>query len=73
MSALAVPVFCTKKATLLREFARAVSELNRMHSAQVAALVRDEGFQFQEEIAKAGDRKDQLKYAILAHCEEHRC
>jgi hypothetical protein len=28
---------------------------------------------FQEETAKAGVRKDEAKYAVIAHQEEHGC
>jgi hypothetical protein len=55
------------KEKLLREFAKAVSEYNRMHSAQLAAVLKGEDFLFQVEIADAGQRKDQAKYAILEH------
>ena len=61
------------KEKLLREYAKAVSEYNRMNSAQVAAVLRGEDFMFQDEIEKAGRRKDEAKYAILEHRQEHRC
>ena len=57
----------------MREFAKAVSEYNRMHSAQLAAVLNGEDFPFQDEIEKAGRRKDDAKYAILEHRQEHGC
>jgi hypothetical protein len=44
-----------------------------MHSAQLAAVLKAEDFLFQHEIAEAGRRKDQAKYAILEHRQEHGC
>ena len=65
--------FCIEMWQLMEDYARAVSDYNRMNSAQVAAVLAGEDFQFQEEIAKAGARKDEAKYAILKHHEEHGC
>jgi hypothetical protein len=68
-----VPVLCIEKWTLLRAFATAVSNYNRMQSAQLAAVLRGEDFQFQAQIEEAAHERDQLKYAILAHRESHGC
>jgi hypothetical protein len=67
------PLVCIEKQRLLRAFAQAVSEYNRMNTAQVAAVLRGEPVQFQEQIANAGERKDAAKYAILVHEQEHGC
>jgi hypothetical protein len=67
------PLACIEKQRLLRAFAHAVSEYNRMNTAQVAAVLRGEPVQFQEQIARAGERKDAAKYAILLHEQEHGC
>jgi len=66
-------VLCLHKEKLIREFANAVSEYNRMHSAQLAAVLKGEDFLFADEIAQAEQRKDEAKYAILAHRQEHGC
>ena len=66
-------IVCIEKRRLLQEFAHAVSEFNRINSAQVAAVMRGEDFPFQMELADALDRKEQAKYAILAHQEQHGC
>jgi hypothetical protein len=73
MAAAHSSILCFEKEKLLREFAHAVSEYNRMHSAQLAAVLKDEDFPFGEEIAKAEQRKEEAKYAILAHRQEHGC
>lgn len=62
-----------EKTRLLDEFARAVSEYNRMNTAQVVAVMKGEGRGFQEQIADAARRKDEAKYAILEHEQKHGC
>jgi hypothetical protein len=64
---------CIEKERLMSEYAAAVSECNRMHSAQIAAVKRGEDFPFEEQIAKAAERRENAKYAILAHQQEHGC
>jgi hypothetical protein len=44
-----------------------------MNSAQVAAVRNGEDFLFREEIALAAARKEQAKYAVIAHQIEHGC
>ena len=44
-----------------------------MNSAQVVAVMRGEGFSFQQEIAAASVRKETAKYAVLEHQDEHGC
>jgi len=68
-----VPIGCIEKWRLLRAFAKAVSDYNRMNSAQLAAVLNGEDFPFEEEIVAAADRKEQAKYAVLAHQMEHGC
>ena len=43
-----------------------------MHAAQVEAILNDQNFPFEEWVAKAAERMDQTKYAILAYRKEHR-
>jgi hypothetical protein len=63
----------TKKKRLLQAFLKAVSDLNRIHSAQIAALLNGEGVLFEDEFAEALARKENIKYALLAHQREHDC
>jgi hypothetical protein len=74
MSAARSPIIaCVEKWKLLKAYAWAVSEFNRMNSAQLAALRNGEGFRFTDQIAAAERHKDNAKYAILKHEEEHNC
>jgi hypothetical protein len=72
-TASSTPIACIEKQRLLHAFAQAVSEYNRMNTAQVAAVLRGEPLQFHEQIARAEERKDAAKYAILVHEQEHGC
>jgi hypothetical protein len=54
-------------------FAHAVSDYNRMNSAQALAVMRGEGFRFTEQITETGARMEELKYAVIAHEETHGC
>jgi hypothetical protein len=56
---------------LLQEFASAVSEVNRMHSAQVAAVLNGDGLYFQDELNAAEVRRENAKYALMTHLREH--
>jgi hypothetical protein len=67
----ALMIACSKKRELLQEFAKAVSEVNRIHSAQLRAVLNDEGFRFQEELDKATTQRESAKYAVLEHQREH--
>ena len=64
---------CIEKERLLKEYAAAVSEFNRMQSAQLAAVLQGEEFRFEEQIAQAAERRENAKYAIIAHQERHGC
>jgi hypothetical protein len=69
-----VPVIaCIEKEKLMRAFAQAVSEHHRMQTAQVAAVLQGEDFPFENEIARAAAQRENAKYAILAHQQEHGC
>ncbi len=57
----------------MRDYAAAVSEWTRMHSAHVAALQRGAEDLFHEQLLVAADRVDNAKYAIIAHQESHGC
>jgi hypothetical protein len=73
MSAAPSIILCLEKWKLIKAYEWCVSEYNRMNSAQVAALRNGDGFIFSEQIAHAGLVKEQAKYAILKHEEEHGC
>jgi hypothetical protein len=67
------PIVCIEKQRLIQEYTNAVSECNRLQSAQVLAVRRAEDFTFEEEIAKASQRREYAKYAIMDHSEKHGC
>jgi hypothetical protein len=67
------PALCFEKQRLLKDYANAVSECNRIQSAQVVAVKRGESFTFENELATASQRRENAKYAILTHTEEHGC
>ena len=73
MAALSSPIVCIEKKRLQDAFAWAVSEYNRMNTAEALAVMRGEGFRFTEEINKAGRQKEEAKYALIQHEEEHGC
>ena len=64
---------CTQMRRLLRAFTKAVSDLNRIHSAELRALMNGEDVHFQDEFAEASARKEGAKHAVLAHRQKHGC
>ena len=68
-----VSVACIEKRRLLQACAKAVSDYNRMNSAQLAAVMNGEDFPFTEEIAAAAAHRENAKYAIMTHQLEHGC
>ena len=44
-----------------------------MQSAQVAAVLKGADFPFEAELAAAASRRENAKYAILVHQQEHGC
>ena len=67
------PIVCLERERLIREFAGAVSDHHRMQSAQLKAVLNGEDFPFEAEIAETGARRENAKYAILAHRRQHGC
>src|ERR1051325_6637115 len=67
------PVLCMERERLRIAFVAAVSELNRIQTEQVAALSNGELFPFEEGIATALQRRENAKYALIAHQEQHGC
>jgi len=67
------PVLCIEKERLIRAFAHAALEYNRLTSIRVAALLKGDQPPPQGAIADAETRKENAKYAVLAHQDEHGC
>jgi hypothetical protein len=64
---------CPEMRRLLQKFTSAVSEHERMQTAQLVAVMNGDGTLFEEWIAKAAEQKDQAKQAIITHRQEHGC
>jgi hypothetical protein len=64
-------IVCPEKQRFLEDFASTMSEYHRMQSAQVAAVLNGEDSPFENWINNAAARKDQAKYAVLGHREQH--
>jgi hypothetical protein len=73
MAALANTIACIEKKRLQDAYSHAVSEYNRMNTAEALAVMRGAGFHFTELIAEAAKRKEDAKYALIQHEEEHGC
>lgn len=67
------PIFCFDKQKRIAAFVNAVSEYHRMLSAQVESMLKGEGLRFEDEVTRARERRDNAKYAVLAHKEAHGC
>jgi hypothetical protein len=67
--------FCPEKHRLTDLFLSAVQELLDQQNRQTAAVIAgDPDFsRFDVLIHQAGERKDQAKYALLSHVEDHGC
>jgi hypothetical protein len=73
MATLPKTIRCIEKERLMNEYLTAVSEYNRIQSAQVEAARREVSFPFEEELVIASERRLNAKYAIIAHQEQHGC
>jgi hypothetical protein len=67
------PRFCPQRQHLLEQFVIAAQEQIDLQNAQLNAFIHGEGFPLEPEIADARERRDQTKYAVLAHEELHGC
>jgi hypothetical protein len=67
------PIACSEKQRLLHAFTDAISEYHRLQLAQLEVLLHDERFDFVIEIARAAERRELAKYAVMAHQDEHGC
>jgi len=64
-------IACQRKQALIRAYLRAVSDYWRVQCAQVLAVTNGEDVPFEEEIAAAALRRENAKFTIMAHIEEH--
>ena len=62
-----------EKQRLMNEFVEAASECNLLHSMEIQTLMRGEYAKLDEQIARANERRENAKYALLNHLEGHRC
>ena len=67
------PIFCVEYQRLKDRFSEAASEYLRLQSAQIAAILNGDPDTFQQQIHEAAMRKDEAKYAVIAHREAHHC
>lgn len=58
---------------MTRRYIKAVSDLHRMQSAQIAALRQGDGFQFEDEIKVARKAVDEARSVIAWHERQHGC
>ena len=67
--------YCEERKQLMNEFLQAIHELGEVQAQQARALIDgDADFgRFDVLIHMANERKDWVKYALLAHIERHRC
>jgi hypothetical protein len=67
--------FCEEKNRLLREFSAAIHDLVEIQNQQTQAVIDgDPDFaRFDLLLHMALERKDQAKYALIAHVESHHC
>jgi|HubBroStandDraft_1064217.scaffolds.fasta_scaffold03437_9 hypothetical protein len=67
--------FCDEKNRLLKEFVAATHELVEMQKQQTQAVINgDPDFaRFDVLLHMVHERKDQAKYAWIAHVESHHC
>lgn len=66
---------CREKQRLQDDFVAAYHELTNLQTDQIAAVIAgDPDFtRFDDLLHMAREKKDQAKYALLSHIEEHCC
>jgi|KBSSwiStaDraftv2_1062776.scaffolds.fasta_scaffold2121143_2 hypothetical protein len=67
------PIYCIELRRLKAAYTWAVSEYLRLQSAQLASILNGDSVTFQKELHGAEMRKNEAKYAVLAHREAHGC
>jgi hypothetical protein len=67
--------YCAEKNQLMNEFLQAIHALGELQSQQAKSLIEgDPDFaRFDVLIHMANEKKDWVKYALLAHIEQHLC
>jgi hypothetical protein len=67
--------FCEQKNRLLKEFSAAIHELVEIQSQQTQAVIEEDPdfARFDVLLHMALERKEQAKYAWIAHVESHHC
>ena len=68
-------LFCKEKRRLIDEFAAAYHQVMELQTQQIqAATDSDPDFsRFDDLIHMAKQKKDEIKYAVIAHISEHHC
>jgi hypothetical protein len=66
-------VMCSERERLLRAFAMATLDYNKLYAARVAVLALGEDAPPIDQLAEAETQRDNAKYALLLHQEEHGC
>jgi hypothetical protein len=64
---------CSERERLLRAFAEAMLEYNKWYAARVATLALGEDAPPIDQLTEAETQRDNAKYALLLHQEEHGC
>jgi len=68
------PSFCLERKLLSDSFVEATRDLVRLHYAESDALVHGENLdRFDEALALARHKKDEVKQAYLLHIRKHGC
>ena len=68
-----VRTICIEKERLLQALVQATLEFNRIYSARIASMASGEDGPSDEQLIETEIRRDNTKYALLAHEEEHGC
>jgi hypothetical protein len=54
-------------------FTAAIAECNKLQKEQITALLRGDGFLLETQIEEALERRNQTKYAVIEHQQQHGC
>ena len=73
MCARQATVLCIAKERLIREYAQAVADCDRLLKAQVESLYRGGDLYPEVEFTAAAQRREDAKYSLIAHQEQHGC
>jgi hypothetical protein len=67
------PSYCVELRRLEDAYTWAASEYLRYQTAQLVAIINGDPFTFQRELHQAEILKDEAKYAVITHREQHGC